>query len=43
MSVRQQLTILKTCLMIVKIMILGYLKAVPEETVHLRRLVKSSN
>ena len=43
MSVGRKLTILKICLTIVTLMILGNLEAAPEETMHLRRLIKDSN
>jgi hypothetical protein len=43
MYVGQKLTILKIRLTIVTLMILGVLEAAPEETMHLRRLIKGSN
>jgi hypothetical protein len=43
MSVGQKLTNLKIRLTIVILMILGNLQAAPEETMHLRRLIKGSN
>ena len=43
MSVGQEMTILKICLKVVTLMILGSLEAAPEETMHLRRLIKGSN
>ena len=43
MSVGLKLKILKICLTIVTLMILGNLEAGPEDTMHLRRLIKGSN
>ena len=43
MSVGQKLTILKICLTIVTVMILGSLEAAPEEALQLRGLIKGSN
>ena len=43
MSVGQKLMILKICPTIVTLMILGNLKAAPEETMQLRGLIKRSN
>ena len=43
MSVEQKLTILKICLTIVTVMILGNLEAAPEEALQLRGLIKGSN
>ena len=43
MSVGQKLTILKICLTIVTLMILGNLEAAPEEAMQLRGLIKGSN
>ena len=43
MSVGQKLNILKIRLTVVILMILGSLEAAPEDTVHLRRLIKDSN
>ena len=43
MSERQKLAILKICLAIATVMILGNLEAAPEEARQLRGLVKGSN
>ena len=43
MSVGKKLTILKICLKIVKVMILGNLEAASEEAIQLRGLIKGSN
>ena len=43
MSLGQKLTILKICLKVVILMILSSLEAAPEDSMHLRRLIKGSN
>ena len=43
MSPGQKLKILKICLKVVILMILGSLEAAPEDSMHLRRLIKGSN